>query len=250
MAAPLAAGGGEGAQDGEDLAFMTHDELNAAPPPPLDDGSNNMSGNITLANMICRSAHPVAAFFHVFFKISALLVYIFCGWFTDRFVLVFVLLVLLLAFDFWTVKNVTGRLLVGLRWWNNMKPDGTSEWVFESHQGTRDIHPLDYRIFWGALILTPALWILFGVFAALRNLQWLVIVVVAVSLNGANVVGYVKCSNEAKNKLKNAVAQGALSALTRNTSLFGLGGNGNNGAGNGGGAAADNAAGGGAPSFV
>jgi len=28
----------------------------------------------------------------------------FCGWFTDRFVLVFVTLVLLLAFDFWTVK--------------------------------------------------------------------------------------------------------------------------------------------------
>lgn len=149
---------------------------------------------------------------------------------------------------------MTGRLLVGLRWWNNMKEDGTSEWVFESHQvrvsqgkawpparavhaltgchsrngvvdalqGTRDIHPLDYRIFWGALILSPALWyvpprgcgrlrplvaaphrpvasprrrVLFGVFAALRNLQWLVIVAVAVALNGANVVGYVKCSN-------------------------------------------------------
>jgi hypothetical protein len=28
---------------------------------------------------------------------------------------------LLLAFDFWTVKNVTGRLLVGLRWWNEVR---------------------------------------------------------------------------------------------------------------------------------
>ncbi len=28
--------------------------------------------------------------------------------------------VLLLAFDFWTVKNVSGRLLVGLRWWNEV----------------------------------------------------------------------------------------------------------------------------------
>ena len=93
-------------------------------------------------------------------QVAALTVYMFCGWFTDRFVLVFVTLVLLLAFDFWAVKvrtpctrtrgvsslltrhpasvsglqNVTGRLLVGLRWWNNMKEDGTSEWVFESHQ--------------------------------------------------------------------------------------------------------------------
>jgi hypothetical protein len=41
----------------------------------------------------------------------------------------FVVCVLLFAFDFWTVKNVTGRILVGLRWWNEVKPDGTEEWV-------------------------------------------------------------------------------------------------------------------------
>lgn len=29
------------------------------------------SGNITLANAICKSSHPVAAFFHVFFKVRA-----------------------------------------------------------------------------------------------------------------------------------------------------------------------------------
>jgi hypothetical protein len=34
--------------------------------------------------------------------------------------------------DFWTVKNVSGRLLVGLRWWNEIKEDGESVWVFES----------------------------------------------------------------------------------------------------------------------
>eukprot|EP01050_Picozoa_sp_SAG11_P010429 SAG11_NODE_1041_length_6056_cov_5.902468_6_plen_102_part_00 len=31
-----------------------------------------------------------------------------------------VLCILLLAMDFWTVKNVSGRLLVGLRWWNEI----------------------------------------------------------------------------------------------------------------------------------
>ena len=41
---------------------------------------------------------------------------------------------LLLAADFWTVKNITGRLLVGLRWWNKVNEDGTSEWVFESRK--------------------------------------------------------------------------------------------------------------------
>ena len=42
------------------------------------------------------------------------------------------IIVLLLAFDFWTVKNVSGRLLCGLRWWNETGPDGESVWVFES----------------------------------------------------------------------------------------------------------------------
>ena len=46
----------------------------------------------------------------------------------------FITVILLLAFDFWTVKNVTGRLLVGLRWWNRVKEDGSSEWVFEAKQ--------------------------------------------------------------------------------------------------------------------
>jgi hypothetical protein len=49
-----------------------------------------------------------------------------------NFVGVFIVEILLLSFDFWTVKNVTGRLLVGLRWWNEIKEDGSSEWIFES----------------------------------------------------------------------------------------------------------------------
>lgn len=52
--------------------------------------------------------------------------------FTDNFTLVFVVTILLLAFDFWTVKNVSGRLLVGLRWWNEIQEDGSNQWVFES----------------------------------------------------------------------------------------------------------------------
>lgn len=40
----------------------------------------------------------------------------------------------LLSIDFWVVKNVTGRLLVGLRWWNFVDPDGNSTWKFESRE--------------------------------------------------------------------------------------------------------------------
>lgn len=47
-------------------------------------------------------------------------------------VLVFIIVALLLAADFWNVKNISGRLLVGLRWWNETTEDGQSVWVFES----------------------------------------------------------------------------------------------------------------------
>lgn len=58
--------------------------------------------------------------------------------FSDSFVELFIAIILLLAVDFWTVKNVTGRLMVGLRWWNRVKEDGTSEWVFEAKKVNED----------------------------------------------------------------------------------------------------------------
>jgi hypothetical protein len=66
------------------------------------------------------------------FRLGALLTYFLGSIFTDNFTLIFVLTILFLAFDFWTTKNISGRLLVGLRWWNEIQPDGTNKWVFES----------------------------------------------------------------------------------------------------------------------
>ena len=77
--------------------------------------------------------HPIAILFHVLFRTLALLLYVFGSYiFSNSFVELFIFVILLLAFDFWVVKNVTGRLLVGLRWWNKVEPDGTSSWMFET----------------------------------------------------------------------------------------------------------------------
>ena len=64
----------------------------------------------------------------------ALAVYLFGTWFSSSFVNVFVACVLLLAFDFWTVKNVSGRLMVGLRWWSEVNEDGSTTWKFEAQE--------------------------------------------------------------------------------------------------------------------
>jgi hypothetical protein len=80
------------------------------------------------------SRHPYAVLFHVLFRSLALVTYILSGLFGLSFISSFVIVVLLLSADFWTVKNVTGRLLVGLRWWNYVDDDGNSHWQFETRK--------------------------------------------------------------------------------------------------------------------
>ena len=54
--------------------------------------------------------------------------------------------------DFWNTKNVAGRTLVGLRYWNQVDEDGESYWVFES----RDVSVLFIRLSQGSEHVTYA----------------------------------------------------------------------------------------------
>jgi hypothetical protein len=76
-------------------------------------------------------------------------------------VLIFIITILLLAADFYYLKNIAGRRLVGLRWWNEVDPQtGDSHWVFESSDpSTKVINATDSRFFWIALYSQPLLWI-------------------------------------------------------------------------------------------
>ena len=75
--------------------------------------------------------------------------------FSSSFVTCFIFILLCLAADFWAVKNVTGRFLVGLRWRNQVDPvTGTSTWVYESrsegnfyYQGSTDQDTLRTKLF-------------------------------------------------------------------------------------------------------
>ena len=82
--------------------------------------------------LLNQSKHPSALILHLLFKTAALLMYIFGSWFTSSFIFIFVICIILLAFDFWVVKNISGRLLVGLRWWSYVREDGSNDWIFES----------------------------------------------------------------------------------------------------------------------
>lgn len=103
----------------------------------VQSNENFVQSNVPYAisnifHLIFVHSHPYVTFFHLFFRGMAVLTYILCGWFSDSFITSFVIVILLLSADFWTVKNITGRLLVGLRWWNYIDDEGQSHWVYES----------------------------------------------------------------------------------------------------------------------
>ncbi|XP_056609995.1 Golgi apparatus membrane protein TVP23 homolog B isoform X3 [Triplophysa dalaica] len=114
-----------------------------------------------------------------------------------------VTIILLLSCDFWTVKNVTGRLLVGLRWWNQVDGDGHSHWMFKSRTETnKNISNSESNIFWLGLIVCPLFWVYF-VFSSLFafNIKWLVLVFMGAVLQWANLYGYVRCKAGGGKKL-------------------------------------------------
>jgi hypothetical protein len=85
-------------------------------------------------------------------------------------ILVFILTLLLLSADFYYLKNIAGRRLVGLRWWNEVNTtSGDSHWVFESSDpNVRSIAATDKRFFWLSLYVTPALWVGLAILAIVR----------------------------------------------------------------------------------
>jgi hypothetical protein len=179
-----------------------------------------------------QSHHPTALMFHVGFKAAALFVYLFGGLFSKSFVLAFVMVVLLLAFDFWTVKNVSGRLLVGLRWWNEVREDGSNEWRFESREDTSRISDLDSRVFWLTLWVMPILWAVFAFSTFFSfNYGWMLCCLVALSLSGANLYGYTKCSSAAKERMGGIASTVASNMLSQQFSRFTGSGGGSAGGG-------------------
>lgn len=101
---------------------------------PLDTFQEPENNNYSLSAVISKSAHPIALCFQVVFKLVSILVYLLLGLFTSNFIIQFVVTVTLVSFDFWTVKNITGRLLVGLRWWSQVQEDGSTRWRFEARE--------------------------------------------------------------------------------------------------------------------
>ncbi|CAE8583786.1 unnamed protein product, partial [Polarella glacialis] len=119
---------------GFDTISMAPSPPKPAVPLPGGGGADVEAGSQSrIVQMLQTAAHPMTCIFHAAFKVVVLLIYFYGRYVHSAYVSTFILCTIFAALDFWTVKNISGRLLVGLRWWNLVRDDGTSEWVFESN---------------------------------------------------------------------------------------------------------------------
>lgn len=93
-----------------------------------------------------NSGHPIACIFTCLFKFLAIFYYLFLSIIISSSIINTIVIIIISSADFWVVKNISGRfpnnlinfrLLVGLRWWNEVKEDGTEEWKYESYDDNR-----------------------------------------------------------------------------------------------------------------
>uniref|UniRef100_A0A673X0W5 Golgi apparatus membrane protein TVP23 homolog n=1 Tax=Salmo trutta TaxID=8032 RepID=A0A673X0W5_SALTR len=118
-------------------------------------------------------------------ELSAILVYLLCELLSSSFIVCMVTVILFLSADFWTIKNITGRLMVGLRWWNQCEivlSFLSASGEFEA-AGVRS----KSRIFWLGLVMCPVIWVCF-VFSTLFSfkIKWLTTVIMGGVLQGGN----------------------------------------------------------------
>ncbi|KAF8196678.1 DUF846-domain-containing protein [Mycena galopus ATCC 62051] len=159
-----------------------------------------------IAGIFRQSSHPLALFFLFFFRIAAITVYLFSGFLTDNYVLSTVGVVVLLAMDFWNCRNVAGRTLVGLRFWNQVDEDGESYWVFESRDPSRPANAIDSRMFWIAIYVFPILWVALFIVSLLRfKLSFVPIVILALVFNVTNAVGFTYADRDSKQRWADSV---------------------------------------------
>ena len=183
----------------------------------IKESITSISSNegINVSNFLKHAHNPGIVFFTIFFKGLAIFLFLFLGIFGISDSSIFIIVVLLNSLDFWFVKNIAGRVLVGLRWWNEVKEDGTEIWVFES-ENEKKARSIDTSIFWMSIYAAPSFW---GVFIILEiiglRFMWFLLCAISFILSFSNAFGYYKCSGDQKKKIKSFLSEKKNEGITK-----------------------------------
>ena len=168
----------------------------------------------SFTNFYRNSSHPIICFLTFIFKLAAFIIYIIISFFTKQKGLVYLSVILLGSVDFWITKNVSGRFLVGLRWWNEVKKDGKEVWIYESKNEKTEATS-DKSVFWTSLYVNGFGWAILFLFKLITlSITNAIIAFTMLIFAGINLYGFYKCSKEQQGKL-NKLGTKAVSNLAK-----------------------------------
>ena len=160
-----------------------------------EENNEGEPGKIKATDFIKKSRNPLVALVTVTLKLLSILSFLFTSIFTRNEALVMTTVILFIAADFWYTKNISGRILVGLRWWNNYDKETQGNiWKFESKNEIKESN-VDRKTFWISLYGFAALWVILFVWESIAfNFTWAFLCLISMVISGINVVGFFKCS--------------------------------------------------------
>lgn len=161
------------------------------------------------SSFLSRSSHPFACLFFLILKSGTFLCYLFLNLIIDNTPVTFIIVILLSSIDFWTSQKIIGRLLVGLRWRSEIREDGAQTWIYESFDEDRGNNKVDSYVFWAGMIIMPVVWGVFFIANFLTfNLFWSVLVLACCILSTVNLVEFIRCRSDHKQKIREMLASG------------------------------------------
>ena len=160
-----------------------------------EENNEGEPGKIKATDFIKKSRNPLVAIVTVSLKLLSILSFLFTSIFTSNEALVMTTVILFIAADFWYTKNISGRILVGLRWWNNYDKETQGNiWKFESKNEIKESN-VDRKTFWISLYGFAALWVVLFIWESIAfNFTWAFLCLISMVISGINVVGFFKCS--------------------------------------------------------
>lgn len=161
-------------------------------------------GKIT--DFIRKSSNPSVALMTVGLKIASLFFFLFLNIFTSNEAFVMIVVIIFDAMDFWYTKNISGRILVGLRWWNTYNPETQQEiWTFESKNEKKE-STIDRGTFWLSLYGFTGAWLVLFIWeCVIFNFMWACLCFISLAISGINTYGFFRCSKIQQKNMINII---------------------------------------------
>ena len=157
--------------------------------------------------VIAQSSSPMTAAIHIILKIAIVAAYLILPFITTPFN-VLMIVVIAAAVDFWIVKNLSGRLLVGLRWWIDFNESGEETWKSECKVDERSNSAASDKAFWWTMVLFTLIWVLLSVINVLKiDLTQITICLFCLSLLAFNLYSYYRCSKVQSENVQKLMTQ-------------------------------------------